>query len=87
MALEALTVLRHRHPEALTSAAYGVLINSCARYGRHLDGLDVFGLFRLDWHTNGYTTLQPTPFVYWCEMLDQQQYPGAVLPWLPVDVS
>ena len=66
MALGALATLRQLHPLQLTSAAYGVLINGCAREGREADGLDVFGLLRLDWQTTGNQALHPTTFVYRC---------------------
>lgn len=64
MALEALATLRQLHPTQLTSAAYGVLINCCAREGREADGLDLFGLLRLDWQTTRNHALHPTAFVY-----------------------
>ena len=64
MALEALAQLRQRHPSQLTSAAYAVLMCSCADASRDAEGLDLFGLLRLDWQTTGNQALHPTAFVY-----------------------
>lgn len=64
MALEAHAQLRELHPSHLTSAAYAVLMNSCASESRDAEGLDLFGLLRLDWQTTGNHALQPTAFVY-----------------------
>lgn len=66
MAMKALAQLRQRHPSQLTSAAYAVLMNSCASHSRDAEGLDFFGLLRLDWQSTGNCALQPTAFVYRC---------------------
>ena len=64
MAIDVLAQLRRKYPSQLTSAAYAVLMNLCASQGRDAEGLDLFGLLRLDWQTTGNHALQPTAFVY-----------------------
>ena len=65
MALEMLETLRERHPSQLTAAAYGVLIGACAARGRGAEGVDLFGVFRLDAACTTEAAMQPTPFLYW----------------------
>ncbi len=65
MALETLETLRERHPAQLTAAAYGVLIGACAARGRGTEGVDVFGVFRLDAACSVEAAMQPTPFLFW----------------------
>ena len=65
VALETLQTLRGRHADQLSAAAYGVLIGACAARGRGVEGVDLFGVFRLDASCSGAAAMQATPFLYW----------------------
>ena len=65
LALETLETLRERYPGQLSAAAYGVLIGACAARGRGTEGVDLFGVFRLDASCSSEVAMQATPFLYW----------------------
>jgi len=64
LALETLEMLRERHTGQLTAAAYGVVINGCAKRGRGTEGVDLFDLFRLDASCSSEAAMQAMPFLY-----------------------
>ena len=65
LALETLETLRERHAGQLSAAAYGVLIGACAARGRGTEGVDLFGVYRLDASCSSEAAMQATPFLYW----------------------
>ena len=65
LALQTLELLRERHADQLSAAAYGMLIGACAACGRGVEGVDLFRVFRLDAACSQEPAMQATPYLYW----------------------